>query len=66
MPPLRCLETPVRKTREPDFEAECRARFRLYCELYREAKFHSLKKQYAAKAYDAIEDYLDHRDIQSL
>lgn len=51
---------------EPDFEAECRSRFNLYCELYRAAKYHSKKKEYVAKAYDAIEDYLDHRDIQSL
>lgn len=55
-----------RKPAEPDFEAECRSRFNLYCELYAEAKFHSLKKKYAAKAYEAIEDYLDHRDIQAL
>lgn len=49
-----------------DFEAECRKRFQLYCECYRAAAYHSLKRKYVEKAYEAIEDYLDHRDIQSL
>ena len=49
-----------------EFEAECRKRFQLYCECYRAAAYHSLKRHYVEKAYEVIEVYLDHRDIQSL
>jgi len=51
---------------DTDLAAECRSKFLLYCQLYREAKFHSLKRQYAEKAYEQVEIYLDWRDVQSL
>lgn len=49
-----------------DFELECRARFQTFCDLYQKAKFHSLKRKYAAQAYEQIDAYLDWRDVQSL
>lgn len=54
------------KKNADDLEAECRARFLHYCAMYREAKFHSLKRTYAEKAYEQIDVYLDLRDVQSL
>ena len=62
--PTAALGCCVKK--DDDFEAEGGRRFALDCELYKAAAYHLLKRQYVAKAYDAIEDYLDHRDIQSL
>jgi len=56
----------VKKKTEGDLAAECRSKFLLYCQLYREAKFHSLKRQYAEKAYEQVEIYLDWRDVQGL
>lgn len=49
-----------------DFEAECRAKFKVYCECYKAAAYHSLKRLYVEKAYEAIEFCLAYRDIQSL
>lgn len=49
-----------------DIETECRARFQRFCELYAEAAYHSMKAHYVKKAYEQIEIYLDHRDIQNL
>jgi hypothetical protein len=49
-----------------DFEAECRREFNVYCECYKAAAYHSLKRLYVEKAYAVIDAFLDHRDIQSL
>lgn len=49
-----------------DFEAECRRKFKNYCEQYQATPYHSLKKQYAKKAYEAIDSFLDWREIQEL
>lgn len=55
----------MRKT-EPDFESECRSKFKLYCELHKAAAFHSLKRKYAERAYEVIDAWLDWRDVQGL
>lgn len=56
----------MKKKAEVTFEDNCRMRFAFYCQKYAEAKFHSEKRHYVEKAYEAIEDWIDHRDIQSL
>jgi hypothetical protein len=49
-----------------DFEAECRSRFNLYCQLHKAAAYHSVKRTYAEKAYEVIDAWLDYRDVQGL
>jgi hypothetical protein len=49
-----------------EFEAECRKKFDIYCQCYKVAAYHSLKRKYAAKAYAVIDAFLDFRDVQSL
>jgi hypothetical protein len=49
-----------------DFEGHCRWRFKLYCDCYAQARYHSLKKKYMEKAYAAIDDYLTFKEIQDL
>lgn len=54
----------MRKKPEADLAAECRAKFLYFCEQYRMAKFHSLKRHYVEKAYEQVDIYLDLRDIE--
>lgn len=49
-----------------DFEHECRLKFEHYCKCYKAAAFHSLKRQYAEKAYGVIDDWLAWKEIQAL
>lgn len=53
-------------SKDESFESECRAKFLDYCQLYKVAKFHAVKRDYAARAYGVIDDWLDWVDIQTL
>ena len=69
VPPLRLLEAPValnNRHSDTDFEADCRMKFEHYCRCYAVVSYHSEKRMYMEKAYEVIEAWLDHRDIQSL
>lgn len=49
-----------------DFESECRREFKVYCECYKAAAYHSLKRLYVEKAYAVIDAWLDWLSVQTL